>query len=190
MSNLKSALIVELLWTQSRGHGAVSPQTKLPAPKIEVWNTINQRSCQFSECQAPLWKTFWTVYWNIYESIRSYLKQPVSLLGFNTAQSWKSLLWPGCGNWNGQYIAAILVVSSTILAHHGLYLTSETMRLLKCSKVSKINSITDPELLRWGRKVNHYGQCGRSKFTRKLFFDSLSLLSKRNKSDVCAQLPC
>jgi len=39
MSNLKSALIIELLWTQSRRHGgfgAVSPQTKLPSPQIEI----------------------------------------------------------------------------------------------------------------------------------------------------------
>jgi len=134
----------------------LASQTKLPAPKIEIWNAINQwRFCQFSECQAPLHKrktptlkTFWTVHWNIYESIQSYIEQPVSLLGFNTAQSWKSLLWPGCGNWNGQYIAEILVVS-TILAHHGLYLTSETMRLLKCSEISKINSVTATELLWW-----------------------------------------
>jgi len=39
MSNLKRALITELLWTQSRrpvGFGAVSPpQTKLPAPKLK-----------------------------------------------------------------------------------------------------------------------------------------------------------
>jgi len=27
---------------------------------------------------------------------------PVSLLDFNTAQSWKSSLRPGCGKWNGQ----------------------------------------------------------------------------------------
>jgi len=38
---------------------------------------------------------------------------------------------------NGQHIAAILVVPSTILAQHGLCLTSETMRLVKYSKTSK-----------------------------------------------------
>ena len=99
----------------------LAPQTKLPAPQIEIWNTINQWSfCQFSECQAPLHKrkapsvkTFWTVHWNIYQSIQSYIKQTVSLLGFNTAQSWKSSLRPGCGKWSGQHNAAISVVSST-----------------------------------------------------------------------------
>jgi len=36
MSNLKSALIIELLWTQSSRHGgAVSPQTKLLDPKLK-----------------------------------------------------------------------------------------------------------------------------------------------------------
>jgi len=115
--------------------------------------------CQFSECQAPQHrrkssrlKTFWIIHWNIYEiyeSILSY-KQPVSLLGFNTAQSWKSLIWPSCGKWNGQCIAAILVVLSTILAQHGLCLTSETMRLLKCSEMNKINSVTATEQL-WRR---------------------------------------
>jgi len=98
--------------------------------------------------KAPLLKTFWTVH-NIYGSIQSHIKQPVSLIGFNTAQGWKSFLWLGCGKWNGQYIAAILVVSSTILARHRLYLTSETMRLLKCSEISKINSVTATELLWW-----------------------------------------
>jgi len=160
MSNLKHALIIELLWTQSRRHWGLwydQPTNKTPSPQIEIWNTINQWSfCQFLECQAPLHKrkapllkTFWTVHWNINESIQSYIKQPVSLLGFNTAQSWKSLLWPSCGKWNGQHIAAILVASSTILAQHGLCLTSETMRLHKCSEISKINSVTATELLWW-----------------------------------------
>ena len=82
-----------------------------------------------------------TLYWNIYQSIQSYIKQPVSLLGYNMAQSWKYLLWPGCGKWNGQHNAAILVDSSTVLAQHGLCLTPETIRLLKCSEMSKINYI-------------------------------------------------
>jgi len=133
------------------------PPNKAPSPQIEIRNTINQRSsCQFSECQAPLYKrkasllkTFWSVHWNIYESIQSYIKQLVSLLDFNTEQSWKSLLWPGYNKWNGQNIAAILVVSSTIPAQHRLCLTSETMRLLKCSEISKINSIAATELLWW-----------------------------------------
>ena len=72
----------------------LDPQTNLPAPQIEIRNTINQWSfCQLSECQdllhkrkTPLLKTFWTVHGNIYESIQNYNKQPVLLLGFNTAQ--------------------------------------------------------------------------------------------------------
>jgi len=44
--------------TRSRRHGeafgGLAPQTKLQAPQIETWNTINQLSvCQFLECQAP-----------------------------------------------------------------------------------------------------------------------------------------
>jgi len=70
----------------------LASQTKLPAPKIEIWNTINQWSvCQFWECQAPLHKrktptlkTFWTIHWSIYESIQSCIKQPASLLGYGT----------------------------------------------------------------------------------------------------------
>jgi len=50
-------------------------------------------------------------------AFKSYIKQPVSLFGFDKAKIWKSLLWPGCDKWNEQYIAAILVVSSTILAY-------------------------------------------------------------------------
>ena len=125
---------------------------------MKIQNTINYWSfCQFSECQAPLLKrkarplqTFRTVHWNIYQSIQSYIKQPVSLLGFNTEQSWKSLLWPGCGKWNGQHNAAMLVASSTMLTQHGLCLTSETMRLLKYSEISKINSVTATNL-EWRR---------------------------------------
>jgi len=125
----------------------LAPQTKLPAPQIQIWKTINKWGfCLFSECQdslhkrkSPLLKTFWTAHRNIYESIQNCIKELVSLLDFNMKQSWKSLLWPGCGKWNGQHIAAILVVSSTILAQHGLCLTSETMWLLKCSEISKIN---------------------------------------------------
>ena len=86
----------------------LASQTQPRASQIEIWNTINQWSfCQTWEFQAPLHirsapllQTFWTVHWNIYESIQSYVKQPISLFGFNTAQSWKSLLWPGCGKWN------------------------------------------------------------------------------------------
>ena len=129
-----------------RNFGAVIPPNKAPSPPI--WNMkyhMNQCSfCQFSECQAllhkrkaPLLKTFWTIHWKIHESIQSYIKQLVSLLGFNMAQSWKSLLWPNCGKWSGQHIAAILVVSSTILAQHGLCLTSETMQFIKYSEISK-----------------------------------------------------
>jgi len=157
MSIFKCAFIIELLWIQCRRHGgfgALSYPNKAPSPPN--WNKCYKsvEFCQFSECQAqlykreaPLLKTFWTVHWNIYESIQSYIKQPVSLHGFNTAQSWKSLLWPSCGKCNGQHIAAILVVSSTILVQHGLCLTSETMRLHKCSKMSKINSVTAAKLL-------------------------------------------
>jgi len=39
MSDLKRALVIELFWTQSRCHGgfgALSPQTKLPAPQIQI----------------------------------------------------------------------------------------------------------------------------------------------------------
>jgi len=39
MSNLKRALIIKLLWTQSHCHGGfvdLSPQTKLQAPLIEI----------------------------------------------------------------------------------------------------------------------------------------------------------
>jgi len=32
--------------------GELSPETKLQAPQIEIWNTINQCFCQISECQA------------------------------------------------------------------------------------------------------------------------------------------
>ena len=33
---------------------AYPPQTKLQAPQIEIWHTVNQwRFCQFLECQAP-----------------------------------------------------------------------------------------------------------------------------------------
>ena len=78
----------------------------------------------------------WTVNWNIYRSIQSYIMQPVSLLGFNTVHSWKSSLWSDCGKCDGQRNAAILVVSSTVLAQHKLCLTSETMRLLKWSEMS------------------------------------------------------
>ena len=96
----------------------LSPQTKPPAPQIAILKTTNQWSfCQFSECQAPLHKrkaplvkTFWAVHWNIYRSIQSYIEQPISLLGFNTAQSWKSSLRPGCDKWNWQHNTAILVV--------------------------------------------------------------------------------
>ena len=35
----------------------LAPQTKLQAPQIEIWNTLNQWSfCQILECQAPLRK--------------------------------------------------------------------------------------------------------------------------------------
>jgi len=39
MSDLKRALVIELLCTQSRCHGGLgvlSPQTKLPDPQIEI----------------------------------------------------------------------------------------------------------------------------------------------------------
>jgi len=63
---------------QSRGHGngfgGLSPQTKLQAPQIETWNTINQWSfCQFLEYQAPphkrkapLLKSFQQHFWVCY----------------------------------------------------------------------------------------------------------------------------
>jgi len=38
-----------------------------------------------------------------------------------------------------EHNAATSVVSSTILAQHGLCLTSETLRSLKCSEMIKIN---------------------------------------------------
>ena len=105
------------------------------------------------------------------------------------------MLWPGCRKWTGQYIVAILVVSSTILAQHGLCLTSETMRLIKCSEISKtrlqnkVTRLLPQNCYGGGRETDHYVQCGPSRFASKLFFDSLSL-SKPNKSDVRAQLPC
>ena len=161
------------------------------APSLQNWNMKYYKSvefCQFSEChallhkrKAPLLKTYWTIHWNIYESVQSFIIQPVSLLGFNMAQSWKSLLWPGCGKWNGQHIAAILVVSLTILAHHGLCLTLETMQLLKCSEISKINSVAITELLWWRLQSRslwpmqsvHQGLQGSYFSIRYLFFQNL-----------------
>ena len=144
--------------------GVVIPPNKAPAPQIEIWNTISQWSfVNFQNVKprstnvkpldwrlsGPFVKTFTWEHsdLHLYESIQIYIKQPVSLLGFNTAQSWKSLLWSSCGKWNEQHIAGILVVSSTILAQHGLCLTSETMLLLKCSEMSKTNSVTTTERL-------------------------------------------
>ena len=82
--------------------------------------------------KALLLKTFSNVHWNIYQSIQSYIKQPVSLTQHRVEN-------PRSGQWNEQRNAAILVGSSTILAQHGLCLTSETVRLLKCFEMSKIN---------------------------------------------------
>jgi len=144
-----------------------------------------------AQMQSPHWRlsgedSVWTVHWSINKSIQSYIKQPVSLLGFNTAQSWISSLWPGCGKWNGQRNAAILVVSST--TQHGLCLTSDTTRLFICSEMSKINSITATKLA-WRRSRSRSLWSKRSKrFARRLFFDLISL-SKPSKSDVRAQLP-
>ena len=109
-------------------------------PQIGRWNTIYQwRFRQFSEFQAPLhkrgaamFKTFCTVHWNIYESIQGYIKQPVSLLGFNMAQSWKSLLWSGCGKWNAHCSNIGCLVDQHC-----------------CSEISKINSVTATEILWW-----------------------------------------
>jgi len=153
---------------------------------VECW--------QFLECQAPCtnlkplsWRlsdddSVWTVHWNIHQSIQSSIKQSVSLLGFNTAQSWKSSLWPGCVRWNGQRSAAKLIVTSTILSQHGLCLTSETMRLLKCSEISKINSFTATELV-WRRSpCRTLWSMRHTKVCKELFFDSLSLHSKPSKS--------
>ena len=174
----------------------LSPQTKLQPPNWNMKYYKTVEFCQFAECQAPQHKckasrlkTFWTIHWNIYETIQSYFKQPVSLLGFKTAQSCKSLLWPGCSKWNGQHIAAILVVSSTILTQHGFCLTSETMRLLKCSEI-KINSVTAIELLWWKSQSRSFWPTWSIKVCKEAIFDSLSLFSKPNKSDVRAQLPC
>jgi len=55
------------------------------------------------------------------------------------------------------------------------------MRLLKCSEISKINSVTATECYGEGRNADHNGQCGPLRFARKLFFDSLSLLSKSHE---------
>ena len=139
-----------------------------------------------AQMQSPHWRlsgedSVWTVHWSINKSIQSYIKQLVSLLGFNTAQSWKSLLWSSCGKWNEQHIAGILVVSLTILAHHGLCLTLETMRLLKCSEISKINSVAITELLWWRLQSRslwpmqsvHQGLQGSYFSIRYLFFQNL-----------------
>ena len=125
------------------GFGAVIAPNKAPNPpngnmkyKSVEFLSIFRMSSPATQTQSPSIEDFLDRLLK-HENIQSYIKWPVSLLGFNTAQRWKSLLWPGCGKWNGQHIAAILAVSSTILAQHDLCLTSETMRLLKCFEISK-----------------------------------------------------
>jgi len=152
------------------------------------WNMKYYKSvqfCQFSESQAPQHKrksprlkTFWTIHRNIYENIQSYIKEMVSLFGFNTAQIWKSLRWPSCGKWNGQHIAAILVVSSTILAQHGLWLTTETMRSLRCSEMSKINSDTATEWLWLRPQSRSLWQMRSTKVCKEAFFSIRYLVFK------------
>ena len=128
-SNVKRALVNDLLWTRSRRHKGLwcgyppkqnfqPPNRKMKYYKSVEFVNFENFKPRCTKIKPLFLKTFSTVHWNYFESIQSYIKQPVSLLGFNTAQSWKSLLWPGCGKWNGQHIVAILVVSSTILAQH------------------------------------------------------------------------
>jgi len=138
---------------------------------------------------SPRLKTFWAIHWNIYESIQSYIKQPVSVLGFNTAQSWKSLLWSSCGKWNGQHIAGILVVSSTTPAQHGLCWTSETMLSLKCSEMSKISSVTTTERLWWRSQSRSLWPMWSTIVCKEDIF-RFAISSKTQKSDVSAQLQC
>jgi len=125
--------------------------------------------------KAHLFATFcnssvWTVHSNIYHRIHSYIKQPVSQLGFNTAPSWKSSLWPGCGKWNEQHNAVISVVSSATLAQRGLCLTSETMRSLKCSEMSKINSVTATEVVWRSSRSRSIWSVGSNKICKKPIF--------------------
>ena len=92
---------------------------------------------------------------------KSYIKYPVSLLGFNTARV--EYLSSGQVVASGMDITAILIVSSTSPAW---------------AQLLSNNFHGGP------RKADHYGQCGPSRFARKLFFDSLSLLSKPNEMYV------
>jgi len=139
-----------------RNFGAVIPPNKAPSPPI--WNMkyhMNQCSfCQFSECQAllhkrkaPLLKTFWTIHWKIYESIQSYIKQLVSLLGFNMAQSWKSLLWPSCGKWTAHCSNIGCLVDHTSPAWALLDIGNNAIYQIFWDQ--QINSITAIELSWW-----------------------------------------
>ena len=121
----------------------VSSQKKLPAPQTDK----SVEFCQFSECQAllhkrkaPQLKTFRADHWNISENIQSYIKQPDSLLGFNTAQSWKSLL-ALARLWQVEWTANCSNIGC--LVDH----TSPSWALLvirnnAISEISKINSVT------------------------------------------------
>jgi len=83
-------------------------------------------------------------------AFKSYIKQPVSLFGFDKAKIWKSLLWPGCDKWNEQYIAAILVVSSTILAYAAWALLDiRNNAITQMFRDHQNNSVTAKELLWW-----------------------------------------
>ena len=153
MSDLKRALVIELFWTQSRCHGgfgALSPQTKLPAPQIQIWNIINQWSfCHFQNVKSrctnvkPL---YWRLAGPFIETfIRAFRVTSNSRFpclvsnGTELKIPAQASLWQV--EWNGQHNAAIWL-SRRPLAQHGLCFTSETMQLLKCFEMSKINSVT------------------------------------------------
>ena len=160
----QAALIIKLLWTQSRGAlVGLASHKKVPSPPnrnmkhykpLEFFTIFGMSSPAWTNVKPLYWRlsgdgSVWTDDWNIYQYIQKYIKQPDSSLGFDTAQRWKSSFWPGCGKWNGQGSAAMMVVSSTILAQHKLCLTSETMRLLKMSPDEQITSVIAIELVWW-----------------------------------------
>jgi len=54
MSNLKRALVIKLLWTQSRCHGGLIPPNKAPTRQKLKYETLQISGFrQFSECQPP-----------------------------------------------------------------------------------------------------------------------------------------
>jgi len=108
-----------------------------------------------------------------------------------TAQSWKSLLWPGCGNWQVAWTAHCSNIGGLVdhTSPAWALLDIRNNAITQMFEISKINSLLPHNFHGGGRKADLLWPMRSIKVCKEAIF-RFAISSFKTQWDVRAQPPC